>query len=350
MRYLALPFRVEKRAAWERPKTLLVALAGLLLGVTLSLALGLAAPGGPQAIAWAFAEAMLPKSMPMLVEFAAPVSLSAIGLALAYRAGFYTIGAEGQVLLGAAAGLMAALYLGLPPSKPLVLATATALGVLAGIALSLATGILRLVRVNEVLSSLMLNYVAMYTVNYLVSGPWSIGMFTKTAAIPPGYRLGWPEILAILLAATLLYWFIESRTGIGVAMEAYGSSRRAAETYGVKPSRIVLIASLVSGASAGLGGVLLLYGFQYALYSMSQPPGYGYMGVLAAWLAGRSVIGSLLAGLFFSYIMVAGTYLQYYGVPFNTVLAIQAIMVLSVTSTQALSRYRFTLARVPGRQ
>ncbi len=312
---------------------------GVFAGLLVSIAIGSASPAGPLGVLEAFAYAFTPRSLEMLILFSAPIVLSGVGLALAYRAGFYTIGAEGQVLLGSIAGLYAALYSGLS-WKPAVLVASIVLGAVAGAAYSAIPVLLRFLRANEVLTSLMLNYVAMYIVNYLVSGPWSIGMFTKTGEIPKHLRLDWLEVVVIVAAIVAAYHVVESRTRLGLLVEAYGASRRAAETYGVRPWRLLLSIGLLAGASAGIGGVLLLYGFQYALYSMEQPPGYGYMGVLAAWLGGRSAAGSAAAGLLFAYLMVVATYLQYYGVPFNTVLAVQASIVLSVTGVLAFAGER----------
>jgi len=342
---MALKVRFVERASWERPSSLVTGITGLVLGLVLAVLIGSFTGAGIGGVLDAFSSPLRSvNGLESIVLFSSPILLSAVGLSLAYRAGFYTIGAEGQVLLGAVASLYIVLYSGLSLNSGMLLFLSLIAGGVLGSLYGLIPVFLKIyAKSNEVLTSLMLNYVAMYVVNYLVSGPWSIGMFTKTKPIPPNLRLDWAPVLAVMVIVTFSYWFIEAKTRLGLELKAYGSSRRAAVTYGVRPRRILLWVGLLSGFSAGLGGAVMLHGFQYALYSMEQPPGYGYMGVLAAWLAMRSVVGSFLASIFFAYIMVAGTYLQYYGVPFNIVLALQSVMVLSVTGMVSLSKYRIVV-------
>ncbi len=271
-----------------------------------------------------------PAGLEAAVKYMGPIAASAAGLAPAYRAGFITIGAEGQVLLGSAVTLWLLVYAW--PDAPVALGVALslALAALVGAAWGAVPGILRVYgRVNEVLSSLMLNYVALSTINYLVAGPWRAGPFTATKPLPDEYSIGLLGVAIAVLGLAAFFEFIHKRTRLGVAAEAYGAAPRAALTYTMPRGRLILTLALLSGAAAGIGGGLIMLSFQRSLQAMSQPPGYGYMGVLVAWLAGRRAAATVPAALFFSVLVVAGYSMEALGVPFNFVLLVQALAVLA---------------------
>ncbi len=282
-----------------------------------------------------------PKLLESSVRYMGPIAASAVGLALAYRARFITIGSEGQVILGAAATLWLLAYSGVAPSGAPGVILALALGGLVGALWGVIPGVLRAYAgVNEVLSSLMLNYVALSLVNYAVAGPWRSGPFTMTEPVPDEYSIEPAVIVATVAVLGAIYEFILRRTGFGVAVESYGIAPRAAYTYAIPPGRLIVAISLIAGLAAGIGGSLMMLGFQRSFRAMSQPPGYGYMGILVAWLALRSPALSVPAALFFSTLITAGYLLQTSGVPFNVVLLLQALIVLVVTLYAAVTRRR----------
>ncbi|GAB6148063.1 ABC transporter permease subunit [Stetteria hydrogenophila] len=277
-----------------------------------------------------------PSGLEAAVKYMGPITCSAAGLTLAYRAGFITIGSEGQVLLGSAAALWLLAYAWPTAPRAGGVAAALALAALVGAAWGSIPGLLRVyARVNEVLSSLMLNYVALSALNYLIAGPWRAGAFTATRPVPDEYSLGYLHIAVVVVAAAVLFEFIRARTKLGVAAEAYGAAVRAAETYTLPRRTLILAVAVLSGAAAGLGGGLMMLSFQRSFQAMSQPPGYGYMGVLVAWLSGTSALATLPVSLFFSALVVAGYSLQALGVPFNFVLLTQAMAVLAAALLKA---------------
>ncbi|MCX8196122.1 MAG: hypothetical protein N3F67_03485 [Acidilobaceae archaeon] len=304
-------------------------LGGALLGFALAVLLASIATGDPIAILrsviWVYTS---PAPLANVALFSVPIAMAAVGLSLAYRAKFITIGAEGQIILGSLVALWVAAYSGLDgPAAYLALAllpaAAGALYALLPFALRAYAG------ANEVLSSLMLNFVAMYLANYFIATYLREGPFVITRAVPPELRTGWQlGVLASLLSAAGA-WLLLRRTAVGLAIEVYGRAPRAAETYGYDPKRIMLSVSLLSGSLAGLGGALAMLSFQHSLTPMSFPPGYGYAGALVAWLSGNSPLGSFLASLFFSSLIVLGRSLQAAGVPLSYALAAQALIVLS---------------------
>lgn len=302
--------------------------AGVILGLLAGMAALLATPPGPTALPSSLYQVL---SSPGLLEnvarLMAPIAVAGAGLAVAYRAGFITIGSEGQMLLASLAALYILEYQGLPAGL------AAAIAVLAGALWGLVPGLLRAYAgVNEVLTSLMLNYIALSTVNYLVSTSLREGAFTQTRFIGEDKVLGAPMALGIALGVALALEALLRYTLPGAALQAYGAAPRMARTYITTGRRAVLEAALVSGAAGGLAGYLMLTGFQRGFTAMSVTPGYGYMGVLAAWMGLRSPLGALGAALLFSILAMAGYILQPQGVPWSIALLVQALIVLSTVT------------------
>ena len=312
---------------------------GLVAGFTLALILGSISPAGFRGVVgsllWVYTN---PTPLVFSLALMGPIACSAIGLTLAYRARFITIGSEGQVLLGSITTLWFIEYSGLNLHPVVAVLTSIMLGGFAGALLGLLIGLLRVyANANEILVSLMLNYTMLYLLNHLASGPWRVGAFAITKSIGEEYRVG-PIIVAIVPAAiALLYWFILAKTKLGLAIEVYGRAPRVAETYGLNPKIVVLSVALLSGFTPGVGGALMMLGFQHNLSPMSVSPGYGYMGVLVSWLSANNPLVALLASWFFSSILVLGRSLQASGLPIGYVLAIQSIIVLSVMIARKLT-------------
>ncbi len=313
-------------------RSLIGVIVGLITGYTLALILGSISPAGFKGIVdsliWVYTN-----STPLLFSLTllGPIACSAIGLTIAYRARFITIGSEGQILLGSIVTLWLVEYseLNLHPltAIPISLLLSGFIGALSG----LVIGLLRVyINVNEILVSLMFNYTVLYILNHLASGPWRIGAFAITKSVSEEYRIG-PLLIAILsIVLALLSWFILTQSKLGLAVEVYGKAPRVAETYGLDPRTVILSVALLSGFTSGIGGALMMLGFQHSLSPMSVSPGYGYMGVLVSWLSANNPLIALLASWFFSSILVLGRSLQASGLPIGYVLAIQSIIVLSV--------------------
>ena len=302
----------------------------------LSIAVSAATPAGPLGFLEALARVY---TTPSLLEFsllyAGPVVLSAVGLAVAYRAGFITIGSEGQVLLGSLAAVWLLAYHGAPQGAAGE-AAAAALAALVGAGWGVVVGLLRAYAgVNEILSSLMLNYVALSLVNYAVAGPLRAGPFTASEPVPPGYSVGPLGVLAASAAAAGAFEAVLRRTKLGLAAEAYGPAPRAGATYTLPPTILYPALAALAGAAAGLGGALAVLGFQRSLQAMSQPPGYGYMGVLVAWLAAARPAAALPAGVFFATLVAAGYELRAMGAPLSASLALQAAAVLAAAAARS---------------
>lgn len=308
----------------------LSALAWILAGYAVSLLIAAIASRDPLGVlssaVWVYTSAA---PLTNVALFSAPIAMAAIGLSLAYRAKFITVGPEGQIILGSVASLWLVSYSGIEAAAPLKVALALLLAAFVGAAYAVIPLLLRLIfGASETLSSLMLNFVAMYLTNYLIATSLRAGPFVITRSVPDELRVGPLVALSFVALTAIASYALLTRTSIGLAIEVYGRAPRAALTYGYSPASILLFLSLFSGALSGLGGGLAMLSFQSSLSPMSFPPGYGYAGALVAWLSGNSPLLAAASSLFFSSITVLGRALQPLGVSYSYALAAQAIIVL----------------------
>jgi ABC-type uncharacterized transport system permease subunit len=281
---------------------------------------------------YAFLSGTLVRSTPLII----------VGLAVAraFQAGVLNIGAEGQLLAGAAAATVAGLAMGSwSPwlSVPLELAA----GVAAGAAWAAIAAILKnRFGVLEVISTLMLNFVAAFTVSYLVRGPLQEPTHTypqtstlqESARLPvliAGQRLHLGFVAAVILAVAG-WWFLRATAG-GFRTRVVGAGAAAAASAGrVRVNRVVFRAFLASGALAGLGGAVQVTGVTYALYE-GLSPGYGYTAIAVALLARLNPLGVVAAGIFFGALESGGAGMQRdAGVPAGFVGVIEALVILGV--------------------
>ncbi len=313
---------------------------GLALGLGVAAAIASATPAGLEGFASSLRGLVSsPAALQAVVLISAPIAVAAAGLTLAYRARFITIASEGQVIAGSAAALWVTAYAAPDLDPALGKAAAVLLASLAGCGVGLAVAALRVaLGVNEILSSLMLNYAIMYAVNYLVATAWRVGPFTITRSVPEQYRLSWLEAALAAVAAAVAYWFVVHRTALGYEADVLGRAPRAAATYGVRAGRTIVAASALQGLSGGAAGALLMLGLQHTLTAMSVPPGYGYMGVLVAWLSGLEPLACAPAALLYGFVAMTARLLQAHGVGFGVALAMQSAILLSVVALIGASR------------
>ena len=270
---------------------------------------------------------------------AIPLALAGLAVSLAFRAGILNIGVEGQLLAGAAAATVTALaapQLGLFTIPVVLVAGAVAGAVWAGIAAVLRQrfGVL------EVISTIMLNYVALHGVGYLVRGPlqeaahifpqsFIIAKAAQLPAVIPGTRLHLGFLLAIALAV-LLWWWLRDTAG-GFQLRAVGANARAAASTGlINVLRTTTIAFLASGAIAGVAGASELSGVTYSLYE-NISPGYGYTAIAVALLARLHPLGVLVVALLFGALEAGANAMQRdAGVPAVLVSVVEALLILMV--------------------
>jgi ABC-type uncharacterized transport system permease subunit len=236
-----------------------------------------------------------------------PLILTGVAVAVAFSAGYYNIGAEGQLYAGAIAATWLGIRLG-GLSPVLAIPLMTAFGFIAGALWALVPALLRIkLAVDEVVTTLLLNSVMLFIVSALLNGPWRDPVSSWPQSPDIALSAQFPRLIArsrlhfgflIAVASVVVLWFILSRTGLGLKIRAVGLGRDAARFAGVNVGRTVLIAALVSGGIAGIAGVSEVAGMHYHLIG-ELSPGYGYTGIIVATLGSLNALGVAVAGLFF---------------------------------------------------
>ncbi len=278
---------------------------------------------------------------------AVPLIILGLGIALAFRAGVFNIGAEGQFYAGAIAATWVGLHVAGWPS----FAAIGAVWVAAAIAgmLWIVVPVLLKVRfgVLEVISTLLLNFVADAVVSYAVTGPLQEAKriypqsdpIADAARLPvlPGSRLHAGLLVAMLLA--ILLWLLFTRTAWGFRLRAVGLGPLAAEVSGRIPTkRVVAMALLWSGALAGLGGGVEISGVTYALFQ-NLSPGYGFTAIAVALLARLHPVGVIFTGLLFGALEAGAQGMQREaGIPVVAVQVAEAVIILVIVLAEVLAR------------
>lgn len=286
---------------------------------------------------------------------ATPLIFTGLATAVAFRARLWNIGAEGQVFAGAMfAYWCQSAIAGTSPLLQLPVVIAGALvggGLYAGLAAILKTRF----RVDEVISTVMLNYIIVYALSLLLlKGPWSEagGFFEQTAKVDPASqlpilfdktRLHLGFLLALVAAA--LVWLLVRRTPAGFEIRAAGSNLRALEVQGTNKARVILMVMLISGALAGLAGVSEVYGVHYRVKAGALAT-YGYTGIIVAILGQLNPWGVVIAAILFGALVNGATFMQIKtGVPSALIYAIEAIILLFYLAGWAASSFRLRRIR-----
>ncbi|MBA3739721.1 MAG: ABC transporter permease [Chloroflexi bacterium] len=287
---------------------------------------------------------------------ATPILLTGAAVAIAFRAGYWNIGAEGQLLLGAiAAAGIGTLVGGLPAiiALPLMIIG----GALAGAAWALVPALLRVrFGIDEVVTTLLLNPVALLLVNGLLHGPWR----DPVTGFPESPRIAvaaeFPTLiersrlhLGFLVALVVIgvSWYVLARTPTGLRLRASGLSPHGARFAGINVSRTLLGAALISGAIAGIAGVSEVAGIQNRLTG-GLSPGYGYTGIVVATLGTLTLPGVALAAVFLADLTVgASSAARSLGIPSQLGAVVQGVLLLTTVALLAVRRHR--LGRTTGR-
>lgn len=285
---------------------------------------------------------------------AAPLTFTGLAAAFAFRAKFWNIGAEGQLLAGAIAAAWTGIHAGsLPPAAAVPLVCIA--GFLAGGAWAAIPAILKTkYKVDDVVTSLLLNYVMWHIMGYLLFGPLQMpgSSWPRSPAIAEAARF--PVLLArsrfhlgIVLAAAsvLIVWFINSKTVFGYQARAVGVNPRAAAFGGINVNSVILKTALISGGLAGMAGVGETAAIHFHLL-MDISPGFGYSGIAVAMLGRLHPLGTALSAFFFSVILVgAQSMSRITGVPTYIAEVIQGMSLLVMLVALLLTEYRIKAVR-----
>ncbi len=356
-----LPFTLRFEPRLEQPGWLaaLISLAAVILALVLG-GVVLALVGGNPLRAYAF---MVKASFGDLGVFsdtltkATPLILTSLAAVVAFRMRLWNIGAEGQFFIGAFGASAVVLTPLLPPetSPWLMIPTMMVMGTIAGALWGFIPGWLKArFNVNEIISTLMMNYIAVAWNNFFIFAIWTEGGFQMSPKFP---RAAWlPRLtdlsakvpafrgltthlgLAFGLVAAGIVWWILYRSRWGYEIRLIGDNPRAARYAGINIMRNTILVMMLSGALAGLAGMSEIAGVVHRLQGAISP-GYGFTGIIIAWLAKLNPILVVPISVLFGGLILAGREIQPSGVP----MLLQGIVLVCLIASDYLFRYRLRI-------
>ena len=347
--------------------TILAIVLGILIGSIILLLSGtnpveaykvifLGAFGKPKYISWTIVKAV-------------PLILTGLSVAFAFNTGLFNIGAEGQYIVGSIGALVVGLLLDLPPVIHGLVALLV--GALCGYIWGALVGLLKAkFEVNEVISSIMMNWIAFYLSNYLLSfpilrsiesdnsypikesasikiaGAWKMSesgraylaqhKFLKDILNPP---LNFGIIIAIL--AAIVVWYILKKTTLGYELRAVGFNEKAAEYGGIDINKSIVKSMGIAGILAGLAGAITVLGVSGDIGIMAAQEGYGFDGMAVALIAGNNPLGTIPAALLYAGLTYGGGKLTTIGTYSEVVNIIIGIMILFIAMPKLLDMIKF---------
>jgi general nucleoside transport system permease protein len=276
----------------------------------------------------------------------APMILVGLAATIAFRARFWNLGLEGQMIFGAIAATSLSFFDIGPTQARLPLMAIAAL--LAGIAWAVLPMLLKIrLGVNEIISTLMLNYVAANFLLHLVYGSWKdpkdnfpySPKFTDFERLPDLFT-GLSSAILLALIVTLFIWWLTSVSRAGLYLRFVDANARMAHAMGVPVQAVIGAAVLTSGALAGLAGFVVASG-QEGRLTQAFYQGYGFSGILIAFLARNNPVAAAIVAFLIAALFVTGRSLQvFYQIPFSMVQLIQAVIVICVASSDFMIRHR----------
>jgi len=347
---------LEKRA--ERSNTIALVSPLIAIGmtlVTMSILFAILGKNPIHALGVYFIDPLVDGySLQEIAVKATPLVMIAVGLSLCYLANCWNIGAEGQFLIGAVAGSWIAVKTQGSDAGHWVLPAMLILAAAAGALYALIPAICKVkFGASEILTSLMLVYVADLFLDYLVRGPWrdphgynfpTTAEFDPVATVPvliEGGRLHLGAIIVLLVVAGAAVML--GRTIKGFEIRVVGAAPRAARFGGFNANQLILLTFAISGALAGLAGIIEVAGPVGHL----QPgisPGYGFTAIIVAFLGRLNPIGILIAGLFLALTFIGGEQAQIaMKIPLDVTKVFQGILLFYVLACDSLILYRFRL-------
>ena len=283
---------------------------------------------------------------------ATPLILTGLSVALCMRMRLWNVGGEGQLFMGAWAATAIGIHITDGPAL-LMFAVMFLAAALAGAVWILIPALVRAyLNISEVLTTLMLNFVAVLWVNHFAIGPWrdqDVGTLSASYRIP--YEL--PQIsgrlhvgilVAVVAAVVLGLMLVNSRWGYEVS--TIGGNRRAAEFAGIPVPRLIITVMLLAGALSGVAGMVEVTGTAHRL-SGTISNEYGYMGIIVAALANASPLACVAAGLLLAALLNAGIVLQTQGLSVNSVIAINGLILLFAAVGEVVAQYRLVRTVAP---
>ena len=291
---------------------------------------------------------------------ATPILLTALACSVAFRMKLWNIGAEGQFIMGAWGASAIVLWPVLPPetSRWVFIPVMILAGMAAGAAWGWIPGFLKArFNVNEIISTLMLNYIAIAWINFWIFAVWTEGGFQMSPKFPENAWL--PRLLdyaksiplfrgltthlglVIGIVAAVILWLVIYRSRWGYEIRLIGDNPRAAQYAGINITRNTILVMVLSGALAGLGGMSEVTGVVHRLQTSPIAAGYGFTGIIVAWLAKLNPLVIIVVSILFGALLLAGREIQPSGVP----KMIQGIILVCLIASDFLLRYRIRIVR-----
>ena len=310
-----------------------------------------------------------PKYISWTIVKAVPLILTGLSVAFAFNTGLFNIGAEGQYIVGSIGALVVGLLVDLPPVLHGLVALLA--GALCGYIWGAIVGILKAkFEVNEVISSIMMNWIGFYLSNYLLSfpilrniesdnsysikntasikilGAWKTSeagravlannKFLRDILNPP---VNFGIIIAIV--AALVIWYILKKTTLGYELRAVGFNQKAAEYGGISINKSIVTSMGIAGVLAGLAGAITVLGVSGNIGIMAGQEGYGFDGMAVALIAGNNPLGTIPAALLYAGLTYGGGKLTTIGTYSEVVKIIVGIMILFIAMPKLLDMIRF---------
>lgn len=323
----------------------------LIFGLAVSIAILAVAGIPPLTLASELAGVLTAENLRGVLIQAAPLILVGLGASLAFRIGFWNLGIEGQMIFGGIFAAAVSIYdIGPPATRLLLMGSSAALG---GALWVLLVAFLKTrFRVNEIIATLLLNYVAMYFLFHLLYGAWQDAKtaFPQSSPFRPFERLtdigfGINSGLLVALAGVLLAGWAIHMSRIGLYTRFISANPRMAKIVGVPVQTATIWIIAVSGACAGLAGFVNVAS-QEGRLTQSFFNGYVFSGVLIAFLSRNDPIVVALVGFLIAVLFITGQTLQvFYQIPFTMVQMIEAIIVMAVASSEFFIRHRIRWIR-----
>jgi len=359
------PFRIQMEARLEEvPRWLppLISLGAIVAALILG-GVVLAAVGGDPFATYAHIARASFGSLGVFSDTlvkATPLILVGLACTLAFRMRLWNIGAEGQLFVGAFGASAVVLIPLLPPETPrtVMIPVMMLAGFLAGALWGFVPGYLKArLNVNEIITTLMMNYIAISWNYFFIFGVWSEGgfemskVFPKSAWLPrladyarqaPAFR-GLTTHLGLVfgLLAAVAVWFILYRSKWGYEIRLIGDNPKAAQYAGIPIVRNTILVMMLSGGLAGLAGMSEISGVVHRLQG-NISHGYGFTGIIIAWLAKLNPFAVVLVSVLFGSLILAGREIQPSGIP----KLIQGIILFALIASEVLLRYRLRVVRV----
>jgi len=350
------PFiRIAKRTDISRGRAWIIRIAAILLALVSGGLLIVALGHNPFAVYMDMINGSLSSNTKLIstVKIAIPLLGASLAIAPAFRMKFWNIGAEGQILAGAIAASYFALIQYQNLSRPMLLILMYAAGELAGGIWALIPAVFKAVwGTNETLFTLMLNYIILNFVTYLRTGPWKspsssqfpkIAMFDASARLPNvfGVHIGW--IIVLVLVVFMYIYMKHSKHGYEIAV--VGESEQTARYVGMNVPKIIMRTAFLSGAIAGLVGVLIVSGTSYSLTD-NTAGGYGFTAITVAWLAKLNPFGMVAISAFLAILEKGSNTIQTtFKIPASAAEVLTGLILFFMLGCEFFINYRLILRK-----